>query len=260
MMSNPDILFAILMLAFFVLGMIKGLLWTVVRLAAYAGLYLLISQTSMPLRDLAAGILHISPVPALIIVYIVLFVLMMILSHVVFLLLQSLVTSLKLGCLNRFAGGVFGLISSILLLSFLVVLLDISTFSLNGRNVRPKNYESDFSRFKRHVDDLMTIEESDVTALQSDAVKEALDKAQEKYKTARTVEEREQAQNELKKSMDKELNNADYKKVMKELERFNKDTASKKKKNVTLDSYILREWVEPLADILEIEVLDFEIK
>ena len=256
-MTNIDLLLGVLILGFFAWGVFKGFLWTVVRLASYVGAFLLISASGEQVRDFVLGFLHISPLLAMMIVYVILFVLMVVLGHVVYLILMKLIKSLKLGGLNRLAGGVFWMLSFFLLLSFIVVLFDVSPLSLNGRGVRPKDQKLDFSEMTVKLSDLVNAQSDQLSSLNNDLLLEALEKADKKFQDAGSKEESELARQELYETMKSSMKEESFNKMVEEIDLYNRETLKFKGKELTIDSVIVRNMIEPLTNFLEIKILGF---
>ena len=257
-MTNIDLLLVVMILGFFAWGLFKGLLWTVVRLASYIATFLLISASGEQVRDFVLGFLHISPLLAMMIVYVVLFVLMVVLGQVVYMLLMKLTKSLKLGGLNRLAGGIFWMLSFFLLLSFMVVLFDVSPLSLNGRGIRPKDQKIDFSNMAGKLSDLVTAQSDQLSEMNNDLLLEALEKAEKKFKNAGSKEESELARQELYETMKSTMKEESFDKIVDEIDLYNRETLKFKGEELTIDSVIVRNMIEPLTNFLETKILGFE--
>ena len=256
-MTNVDLLLGVLMFGFFGWGAFKGLLWTVVRLASYIGTFLLISASGEQVRDFLLGFVNISPLLAMMIVYVLLFVFMVVLGQVVYMILIKVTKSLKLGGLNRLAGGVFWLLSFFLLLSFMVVLFDVSPLSLNGRGVRPKDHKLDFSKMTSKLSDLVSAETDQLSEMNNDLLQEALEKAEKKFQNAGSKEESELARQELYETMKSSMKEESFNKIVEEIDLYNRETLKFNEKELTVDSAIIRNLIEPLTNFLENKLLGF---
>ncbi|MCF7920281.1 MAG: CvpA family protein [Candidatus Cloacimonetes bacterium] len=257
-MTNIDLLLGLIMLGFLGWGIFKGFLWTLVRLASYIGTFVLIGILGEQARDFILKLLNISPLVAIVIVYILFFILMIILGQVVYTLLMKFVTTLKLGCLNRLAGGVFWVMSYFLLLSFIVVIFDISPLSLNGRGVRPQNYQFRFSRLTSHLDELISAQGDKLSEVKGDTIKEALEKANQKFQESGSLEESKEVERELYQSMASSLDEQTFNEIIGKIDIFDRETLKFEGKEITVESLFMQVIIEPLADFLETEILNFE--
>jgi len=123
-MNYIDIILVILLLLALIDGFRKGL---VTELASLAALILGI-WGAVKLSGLTAGFLvenlNIQSKHIYLISFVITFLIIVILVHIVGAIVSKLVKTIKLGFLNRLAGMVFGVLKSALILSVLLVVFD----------------------------------------------------------------------------------------------------------------------------------------
>jgi uncharacterized membrane protein required for colicin V production len=258
-MTNIDFAFGILLIAFLVWGMVQGLLWTLVRLASLAGVILVISSFGEGFRYQLSDFLRVSPAVATLIFYIVIFVVMMILARVLYIFLKKIMKTLRLGCMNRLAGGFFAVLCYFVLLSFLVILIDISPLSLNGRGVRPANQRSNFRELTLFLEEEINSRRADMSEIDIDRLWEALDKAREKNNRASDDKTRDRAMSEFLETMRVTLRESEFAEVHAKLEKQSQQNLKFEGKEITIPSLLIMGVIEPLADYLEINLMGMSI-
>ena len=258
-MTNIDIVFAILLFAFILWGTLKGIIWTIVRFGSFAGVILTISNFKEEFRFKLSELIHVSPAIATVILYVVVFLVVMFIGKLVYDLLMKLIKGLKLGCFNRAAGGILSGASCILLLAMIVILIDLSPLSLNGRGVRPQDHKLHFNLFSQTLEDEVSKLKNDMPEMELDRIWEALDEANNKFDNASSKPERDMAITNLYKSLQSSLKEQDFKKISNKLQIQQKALAKFKGKDITIPSIFLQEVIEPLADYLEIKFIGIRV-
>lgn len=254
-MTNIDLILLVIMLGFILWGVFKGLIWTLVRLASYIGAFLLISASGEEVRDFIVDLIKVSPLIGLVISYIAIFIFMIIFGQLIYLLLARLTASLHLGCLNRASGGIFWGATYILILSFIVILFDISPLSLNGRGIRSTEKSFDFDLISMQIEDMLSRKSADIPDINEDLVKEALEKASDRFSDAEGAEEQKQVIQDLYKSMSANLEENNFNEIVENIDIFDTSSLKLKDKNVKVESLMLELVIEPAADFLEEEIL-----
>lgn len=254
-MTNIDLILGILMLIFLIWGMFKGLLWTLIRILSFVGVILIISSFGEEFRYKLGDMLSVSPAIATVITYLLIFIVMMIIAQMVYNILKKVIKKLDLGCFNRVAGGVFALAEYFILLAMVVILIDISPVSLNGRGVRPEKSRLDIASLTGSLEKEINKRSSQFSDIELDRIWEAIDKANEKYANARDSDDRELAIRELYSTMQHNLEDGEFSEVLKVVETQREELLRFKGKEIVLESMVLEQVVEPMADYIESEII-----
>lgn len=254
-MTNIDLILLFLMLGFFIWGAFKGLIWTVIRFASYIGAFVIISASGEQVRDFIVELLKVSPFIGMVISYILLFIFMMILGQLVYFIVSKIFDSLKLGFANRLAGGVFWSLAILLIMSFVVILIDVSPLSLNGRGVRSSKKGFDFELITDEIDKLLEVKKEDIPDVNKDLLQEAVEKAEKKFSDSDGLEEQKQVVQELYKSISLNLGEQNFSEAMENIDIKKKDNIKFEGKKIELDSFVLDSVIEPIADYLEEKLL-----
>jgi membrane protein required for colicin V production len=128
-MNFLDIIFLFILLVFFFLGYKRGFLLSLLQLLGIVLVIVLIRQFGTVIRE---GIHHqfgISDTWAIVLGYIVIFIIIMILAKIISLVLQKLIALIHLGWIDRLVGGIVNLLFCFALIVILVLILEISTLS-----------------------------------------------------------------------------------------------------------------------------------
>ena len=258
-MTNIDLILGILMLIFLIWGMFKGLLWTLIRILSFAGVILIISGFGEDFRYKLGDMLSVSPAIATVITYILIFLIMMIIARMVYGILKKVIKSLDLGCFNRIAGGIFALAFYFLLLAMIVILIDFSPMSYNGRGVRPQNNRINIKSLTGHLEKEINSRSEQFSAVEIDRIWEAIDEANARYATAKDGESRDLAVNELYRTMQSSIEESEFSEVFKVMEKQREDLLKFTGKEITLESMVLERFVEPMADYIETEIMGFDL-
>ncbi len=254
-MTNLDIGFGILLLVFLIWGMAKGLLWTLIRLASLAGVIVIISSFGEEYRYKLGELIKVSPAVATAITYLLIFLIMIILGQIVYGLCIKLVKKLKLGCLNRIAGGFFAVVEYLLLLAMIVILIDISPLSLNGRGVRPENYRSNFKEYSKRLEAEINKRRANISEMNLDRLWEGLDEAKANFEKAKDKETRNLAIKDLYETMQSTLGEEDFTEVDGIMQQQQKETMKFKGNDIVVRSFIIETLIEPIADYIETEIM-----
>ncbi len=258
-MTNLDIGFGILLLVFLIWGMSRGLLWTLIRLASLVGVIVIISSFGEEYRYKLGNFIHVSPGVATVITYLLIFLIMMILAKIAYDLCIKLVKTLKLGCLDRLLGGIFAVVEYMLLLAMIVILIDISPLSLNGRGVRPENYRSNFKEYSKRLEEEINKRRENISEMNLDLLWEALDEAKANFEKARDKETRNLALKDLYDTMQSTLDEEDFTEVDGIMQKQQKEIVEFKGNSIVLRSFMIEAFIEPIADYIESEIMGFEV-
>lgn len=258
-MLSLDIGFGILFLIVVLWGAIKGLLWTVVRIASFAGVFIVISIFGREFRYHLGDLLHVSPAVAVLITYVLIFVVMMIAAKILYMILKKIMKTLDLGCANRIAGGVLGAIAYFLILAMLVILIDLSPLSINGRGVRPYDHRLGFQKFSDELTAEINSRRSSLSGFEIDKILEEMEKAKEQVAESGNSEDRAKALEKLYSQLRESFAEQDFEQLQESLVRKEKARKRFRGKDIIMDSYVLEGIVEPLADYIEEKFMGFDL-
>ena len=257
-MTSLDLIFGIILLIFTIWGMFKGLLWTLVRILSLAGVILIISTFGEDFRYKLGDMLNVSPAIATVIAYVLIFVVMMIIARMVFGILKKVMKALDLGCMNRIAGGLFAVFAYFIFLAMLVILLDISPYSLNYRGVRPQNNRLNIETLTKNLESEINSRSDQLSEMEIDRIWEAIDDANKQYASAKDSESRNRALKELYDSVQGSLKESDFNEVFDLMQIKQEDLLRVKGKEIVIESLFLESVIEPIADYIETEIMGFE--
>lgn len=257
-MTKIDLVLGIVLLAFFLWGTSRGLLWAVVRLASFAGVIWGISLFGEEVRYQIGDFLGVSPAIATLFAYILIFILLMILSSLIYKFILKLLKTLKLSLFNRLAGGVLFGAGFFLLAAMLVILVDLSPYSLNGRGIRPQNHRANLSSLSKTIEKEVNKQIS-LSDFDADKIWEAVDKANKRFLQAKNPQERQLALDELWKSLQNSLDENGFDQFYQNVQKSWKKSISFEGKDIFLPSWLLNYIIEPAADTIESRILGFEI-
>jgi uncharacterized membrane protein required for colicin V production len=258
-MTTVDLVLGILMLVFLIWGMFKGLLWTLIRILSFAGVILIISSFGEDFRYKLGDMLRVSPAIATVITYLLIFLIMMIIARMVYGILKKVIKSLDLGCFNRIGGGVFALAAYFLLLAMIVILIDLSPVSFNGRGVRPQNYRLNIKSLTGRLEKEINSRSEQFSEVEIDRIWEAIDEANARYANAKDSESRDLAVRELYSTIQSSIEESEFSEVFEVLEKQREELLKFTGKEITLESLILESVVEPMADYIETEIMGFDL-
>lgn len=257
-MTSIDLIFGIILLIFMIWGMFRGLLWTLIRILSLAGVILIISTFGEEFRYKLGDILNVSPAIATVIAYILIFIGMMIIASIVYGILHKLVKALDLGCINRLAGGLFAIFAYLIFLAMLVILIDISPYSLNGRGVRPQNTRLNIESLTDSLESEINSRSDQLSEMELDRIWEAIDDANKQYASAKDTESRNLALKELYDSVQSSLKEGDFDEVFDKMQIRRDELLRFKGKDIGIESLFLESIIEPLADNIETKIMGFD--
>ncbi len=122
-MNIIDVILGIVLLVFFLYGFKRGLIASLVHLLSLLVIIIVITQVGNNVRLLVMENLNVSPTIALILAYAIIAILVFFIAVLVTKLLVSIVNILRLGFLNRLAGGAFGVVNGMFLFAVLLLIL-----------------------------------------------------------------------------------------------------------------------------------------
>ena len=123
-MSTIDIVLAVILFAFFVLGFMKGLIKTVVQLLALVLTLYLMSTSGHPVKTELISRFSLDPTLATVLAYVVMALVIFIMAKLVILVLNNLVDALQLKAVNRILGGLFGILNACFIFALILVLIE----------------------------------------------------------------------------------------------------------------------------------------
>lgn len=258
-MTNIDIVLGIILLAFIIWGTIKGLLWTLIRFASLAGIVIGISLWGRSLGEGLRDLLNLSSVVAGMISYLIIVVVILVISHIVYKILNKVVKGLKLGCANRIAGGIFFGVEFVIILALIVILIDISPLSLNGRGVRPRDYNSSFDQISALVEKEINQNKNQISEMDLDRLWEALDESGKEMQNAKGSSERELVMSDLYKTIQSSVSENTFTEIYDKVQKKQQDVLKFKGDQIEVNSLILELMIEPVADYIESRFMGYEI-
>ena len=257
-MTSLDLIFGIILLIFMIWGMFKGLLWTLIRILSLAGVILIISTFGEEFRYKLGDILNVSPAIATVSAYILVFIIMMIVASLVYSILLKVIQALDLGCMNRIAGGLFGVFEYFIIMALLVILFDISPYSLNHRGVRPQNNRLNIESLTSSLESEINSRSDQLSEIKLDMIWEAIDDAKKQYASAKDSDNRNLALKELYDSVQSSLKESDFNEVFDLMQIKQEDLLRFKGKDIEIESLFLQSVIEPMADYIEREIMGFD--
>jgi len=123
-MSTIDIVLAVILFAFFVLGFMKGLIKTVVQLLALVLTLYLMSTSGHLVKTELISRFSLDPTLATVLAYVVMALVIFIMAKLVILVLNNLVDALQLKAVNRILGGLFGILNACFIFALILVLIE----------------------------------------------------------------------------------------------------------------------------------------
>ena len=257
-MTSIDLIFGIFLLIFMIWGTFKGLLWTLIRILSLMGVILIISSFGEEFRYKLGALLNVSPPIATVIAYVLIFIIMMIIAKLVYSILKKVIKALDLGCMNRISGGLFAIFAYLMFLAMLVILFDISPYSLNGRGVRPMNTRLDIESLTSSLESEINSRSDELSEMELDRIWEAIDEVNEEYPSAKNSESRNLALKELYSSVQSSLKEGDFEDVYDKMQIKRENLLQFKGKEIVIQSLFLESVIERIADYIEIEFMGFD--
>jgi len=257
-MTSLDLIFGIILLIFMIWGMFKGLLWTLIRILSLAGVILIISTFKEDFRYKLGDMLNVSPAIATMIAYVLVFIIMMIVASLVYNILIKVIKALDLGCMNRIAGGLFAVFAYFIFLAMLVILFDISPYSLNGREVRPLNKRLNIESLTNNLESEINLRSDQLSEIELESIWKAIDNAKKQYDSAKDADSLNLALKELYDSDQSSLKESDFNEVFDLMQIKREDLLRFKDKDIEIESLFLQSVIEPMADYIETEIMGFD--
>jgi|SRR5690554_464873 membrane protein required for colicin V production len=152
-MNFLDLFFLIILLVFFFLGYKRGFLLSLLQLLGIVLVIILIRQFGTVIREGIHQQFGISDTWAIILGYIVIFIIIMILAKIISSVLQKLMALIHLGWIDRLIGGVVNLLFCFALIIVLVLILEVSTLSSSLGEIR--NNSKIYSSARVIADDII---------------------------------------------------------------------------------------------------------
>jgi membrane protein required for colicin V production len=127
-MNVIDIYFGLFLLLTALFGLYKGFVASIIHLAALILAFILVSEISPMIAFLLITKLNFSELLAAILSYVIVFVSIVFLAKLTIYFLHKVIKILKISFINRILGFIFGLVNGLVILSFLILLVNISPF------------------------------------------------------------------------------------------------------------------------------------
>ncbi|MBW6515867.1 MAG: CvpA family protein [Candidatus Cloacimonetes bacterium] len=138
-MNFLDIILMIFLLIFFVIGLKRGFILSFLQLLGIILVIVLVRQFGVIIREDIHVRLGISETWAIILGYVVIFIIVMILAKLISLILEKLMALISMGWLNNFIGGIFSVLFGFAIIIILVLLIEISSISTSLGKVREES-------------------------------------------------------------------------------------------------------------------------
>ncbi|MDP8220073.1 MAG: CvpA family protein [Candidatus Stygibacter frigidus] len=257
-MTNIDLIFGIFLLIFMIWGMYRGLLWSLIKILSLVGVILVISSFGEEFRYKLGDMLEVSPAIATVIAYVLIFIIMMLIAKLVYSILKKVIKALDLGCMNRISGGLFAVFAYLIFLAMLVILFDISPYSLNSRGVRPQNNRLNIESLTSSLESEINSRSDELSEMELDRIWEAIDEANEEYSSAKDNESRNLALKDLYGSIQGSLKEGDFEEIYDKMQIKREDLLQFKGKEIVIQSLFLESIIARIADYIEIEIMGFD--
>ena len=129
MVNYLDIILALLLIVFFIFGLKRGFILSFLQLLGIVLVIVLVRQFGVIIRQNIHVSLGISQTWAIILGYVIIFIIVMILAKLISLILEKLMALISMGWLNNFIGGIFNILFGFATIIILVLLIEISSIS-----------------------------------------------------------------------------------------------------------------------------------
>jgi len=124
-MGTLDIILSIVVFIFFLLGLKKGFIATVINLAAFILFFILIVYIGPIFKEIIHLKFTISDFLATTLSYFVIFLIIFIVSAVLIRILTKILRALKINWINRLLGGVLGIANALIIIAVLFLIFTI---------------------------------------------------------------------------------------------------------------------------------------
>lgn len=128
-MNYLDIILLIILLVFFFFGLKRGFLLSFLQLLGILLVIILVRQFGTVIREGFHIRLGISETWAIILGYVVIFIIVMILAKIISTLLEKLMALIHIGWLNSMLGGILNLIFGFAMIVIFVLIFEVSSIS-----------------------------------------------------------------------------------------------------------------------------------
>jgi membrane protein required for colicin V production len=128
-MNTPDIIISVFLFLFALYGFWKGFLAGLLHLAGLIVAILLISKIGYVVKYGMMELLQIGELPAGLIAYVLIFIIIMIITKIVIWAIKRLLAALSLSFIDRILGAAFGFVNGLLVVGMILILADLSPFA-----------------------------------------------------------------------------------------------------------------------------------
>ncbi len=139
-MLTVDIVLAVILLACFIYGFIKGFVSSVIHLAGLIASLVLVVRFAPLVKGGLITQFNFNPLLSGTLSYFLIFVLIMLLAKILAIVIDKMINLLNLTFLNRVLGGLFGLLNGFILLTMIFTLTEFFIYKENTDKLVNNSY------------------------------------------------------------------------------------------------------------------------
>lgn len=134
-MGTLDVILSIIIFIFFLFGLKKGFIATIINLAAFVFFFVLIVYIGPVLKEIIQLKFTVSEFLATTLSYFVIFLVIFLISAILIKIFTKILKALKINWINRLLGGVLGVANALIIITVLFLIFMILPFPKNKKSV-----------------------------------------------------------------------------------------------------------------------------